>query len=37
MHSPWNMAAEFVGRPPTHVDDYQTRLPQVLLKSFGIN
>ena len=37
MHSPWNMAAEFVGRPSTHVENHQTRLPQVLLESFGIN
>jgi hypothetical protein len=37
MHSPWNMAAEFVCRPPTHVDNYQPGLSQALLESFGIN
>ncbi len=37
MHSPWNMAAKFVGRPPPYVDNHQAGLPQVLLECFGIN
>src|SRR6476660_8987589 len=32
MHRPWNMAAELVGRPPTHVENDQAWLSQSLLK-----
>jgi hypothetical protein len=31
------MAAEFIGRPPTHVENDHSRLPQAFLKGFGIN
>jgi hypothetical protein len=37
MHGAWNMAAEFIGRPPTHIDNHQAWLSQALLEGFGID
>jgi hypothetical protein len=37
MHRPWNMAAELIGCPPTHVENDQAWLSQSLLKLVGVD